>query len=133
MIVLDTHVLIWWVNKDSQLSKAAKKAIDKELKIEGGELLVSTISTWEITMLLKKGRLSLSMDIADWIGTVNNIEQLRFVPLDNDVAMHSVDLPGEFHPDPADRIITALARKLNVSLVTADRKIRDYKFVKTIW
>ena len=133
MIVLDTHILIWWVNNDGQLSQAAKKAITKESKSEDGEILVSTITTWEIAMLIKKGRLSLSMDITDWIANTADIEKLRYVPLDNDVAMHSVELPGDFHPDPADRIITALARKQNVSLVTADRKIRDYKFVKTIW
>lgn len=132
MIVLDTHALIWWVNGESKLSQPAKKAISKELKNDG-ELLISSITTWEISMLVNKGRLSLSMDLADWVATTAAIEGVRYIPVDNDVAMHSVDMPGEFHPDPADRMITALARQFNVPLVTADQRIRQYKFVKTIW
>ena len=132
MIVLDTHVLVWWVNGDSKLSLPAKKAISKSLKA-GGELLVSSITAWEIALLVKKGRLLLTMDIADWIATTAAIEGVRYVPIDNEVALHSVDMPGEFHPDPADRMITALARRFNIPLVTADERIRQYKFVKTIW
>lgn len=133
MIVLDTHALIWWVNEDKKLSSRALKAINKELAREDGELIISSITTWEIALLINKGRLSLTMDIDDWIDTVASIEGVRFVPIDNDVAIQSVRLPGEFHPDPVDRMITALARHLSVALVTSDEKIRAYKHVKTVW
>ena len=53
---------------------------------------------------IKKGRLALIMDVDDWIDTVASIEDVRFVPIDNGVAIQSVGLPGEFHPDPADRM-----------------------------
>ncbi len=133
MIVLDTHVLIWWVNEDEKLSSPALKAINKEIASEDGQLIVSSITTWEIALLIKKGRLALTMDFDDWIDTVSSIECVRFVPIDNDVAIQSARLPGEFHPDPADRMITALARHLSVALVTCDEKIKAYKHVKTIW
>lgn len=133
MIVLDTHALIWWVNEDKKLSSRALKAINKELAREDGELIISSITTWEIALLINKGRLSLTMDIDDWVDTVASIEGVRFVPIDNDVAIQSVRLPGEFHPDPVDRMITALARHLSVALVTSDEKIRAYKHVKTVW
>ena len=133
MIVLDTHALIWWVNGDKKLSSRALKAINKEIAKEDGQLIISSITAWEIALLIKKGRLALAMDIDDWIYTVAAIECVRFVPMDNDVAIQSVRLPGEFHPDPADRIITALARHLSAALVTSDEKIRAYKHVKTIW
>ena len=133
MIVLDTHALIWWVNGDKKLSSRALKAINKEIAKEDGQLIISSITAWEIALLIKKGRLALAMDIDDWIYTVASIECVHFVPMDNDVAIQSVRLPGEFHPDPADRIITALARHLSVALVTSDEKIRAYKHVKTIW
>ena len=133
MIVLDTHALIWWVNEDKKLSNRAFKAINKEIARDDGQIIISSISTWEIALLIKKGRLTLTMDIDDWIDTVASIEVVRFVPIDNDVAIQSVRLPGEFHPDPADRMITALARHLSVALVTSDEKIRAYKHVKTIW
>ncbi len=133
MIVLDTQVLIWWVNDDKKLSSQASKAINKEMSNEDGQLIISSITSWEIALLIKKGCLALTMDVDDWINTVASIEQVRFVPVDNDVAIQSVRLPGDFHPDPADRIITALARHLSAALVTSDEKIRAYKYVKTIW
>lgn len=133
MIVLDTHALIWWVNEDKKLSSRALKAINKEISKEDGQIIISSITTWEIALLIKKGRLALTMDVDDWIDTVASIEGVRFVPIDNDVAIQSVRLPGEFHPDPADRMITALARHLSVALVTSDEKIIAYKHVKTIW
>ena len=132
MIVLDTHTLIWWVNGDQQLSAKAKKAIESELSAEG-QVIISAISAWEIAMLIAKGRLALTMDIDDWLETIASIEGVSFVSVDTDVAVQSVRLPGEFHPDPADRLIVALARHHSVPLVTADAKIREYRHVKTIW
>jgi len=133
MIVLDTHALIWWVNDDEQLSDRARKAIEKEIRGEDGQVFISTITAWEIALLVEKGRLTLTMDVKDWIDTVTAIEGVRFVPIDNDVAIQSVRLPGEFLPDPADRMIVALARRLSTVLVTSDAKIQAYKHVKTIW
>lgn len=132
MIVLDTHALIWWVNGDEQLSMKARKAIEAELS-EDGQVMVSAITAWEIAMLVAKGRLALTMDIDDWLATVATIEGVSFVSVDTDVAVQSVRLPGEFHPDPADRLIVALARHHSVPLVTGDTKILGYRHVKTIW
>lgn len=132
MIVLDTHALIWWVNEDNQLSPSARRAIQGELESEG-QILISSITAWEIALLVSKGRLSLVMDVDDWLATVAAIDSVRFISVDNDLAVQSVRLPGEFHPDPADRLITALARHYSVPVVTADAKIRAYQHVKTIW
>jgi len=133
LIVLDTHVLIWWVNGDNQLSPKAKAAIANELETEDGVVLVSSISAWEIAMLVKADRLILSMGVDDWVETVAGIEGVRFVPVDNAVCIESTRLPGDFHKDPADRMIVALARHLNVPLVTADTNIHAYKHVRLIW
>ncbi|WP_454753721.1 type II toxin-antitoxin system VapC family toxin [Cupriavidus necator] len=131
MIVLDTHTLVWWVAEDETLSKTAKAAIDREL--EGGQIIVSAISAWEIAMLVEREKLVLSMDVGSWLATVAEIEAVHFLPIDIDIATKSVDLPGEFHKDPADRMIVATARKLAAPLVTKDEKIRAYKHVKSIW
>ena len=133
MIVLDTHTLIWWVSNKEKLSKPAYQAIEQELKDKDGEILVSSITAWEISLLVEKGRISLTMDLDEWLRTVSDIENLQFIAVDNEVAVQSVRLPGEFHPDPADRMITALARHYSVPLVTSDSKIQNYKHVKTIW
>jgi PIN domain nuclease of toxin-antitoxin system len=133
LIVLDTHVLIWWLNGDSSLSPRASRAIRNEQEEEHGLILVSAISAWEIAMLIRQERLTLTMDVEDWLGIAAETERLRFEPLDNDVLVQSTRLPGAFHSDPADRMIVALARHLNVPLVTSDTKIRGYKHVRTVW
>ncbi len=131
VIVLDTHVLIWWVTGDAALSKKAQAAIDHEL--EDGRIVLSAISAWEIAMLADRQRLVLSMEVQSWLAAVAQIESVSFAPVDVEIATKSVQLPGEFHQDPADRIIVATARKLAVPLVTKDDKIRAYAHVKTIW
>lgn len=132
MIVLDTHTLIWWASGEhEQLSPAARAAISAEL--ENGEILVSSISAWELAMLVARGRVDLSMDVSSWLAVVGEIEAVRFVPVDNDIGVKSTELPGEFHKDPADRIIVATARKFAAPLVSADEKIRAYAHVRVVW
>lgn len=132
MIVLDTHALLWWASGDQgQLSAAAAQAIADE--VNGGQIVVSSISAWELAVLVAKDRVALSMDVEAWLSVVSRIEAVRFMPVDNAIAVKSVELPGEFHKDPADRIIVATARKLAVPLVTADDKIRSYPHVRTLW
>ena len=131
MIVLDTHVLVWWVNGDDLLSSKASRAIEREL--DGGQIIVSSISAWEIAMLVEREKLVLSMDVDSWLGTVAQIDAVHFFPVDAEIGLKSVALPGEFHKDPADRMIVATARRLAVPLVTRDEKILAYKHVKTIW
>ncbi len=133
MIVLDTHTLLWWLNDHSELSENARAAIEKELQEDSGVILVSAISAWEIAMLVNLNRLTLTMSVDDWLEAAADVEGVRFVPVDNAIGVESTRLPGEFHKDPADRMIVALARHLNVPLITADKKIRDYKYVRSIW
>lgn len=132
MVVIDTHVLVWWVSGADSLSAPAAKAI-KETLASGGEVIISSISAWEISMLIEKKRLILSMDVESWLNEVVQIDGVRFLPVDNEIGFKSTLLPGEFHKDPADRMIVATARKLAAPLVTADEKIINYEHVKTIW
>jgi PIN domain nuclease of toxin-antitoxin system len=132
MIVLDTHALLWWANGErAQLSAAAASAIDAEM--DGGQILVSSMSAWELAMLVERGRVALSMDIASWLDTLSRIDAVQMVPVDSEIAVKSVQLPGDFHKDPADRIIVATARKFAAPLVSADEKIRAYPHVRAIW
>jgi PIN domain nuclease of toxin-antitoxin system len=132
MIVLDTHTLVWWVNGEAEaLSIGARKAIEAEL--EGGRILVSSISAWELAMLVARGRLALSMDVSEWLAVIGQIDSVSFVPVDNELAIRSAQLPGEFHKDPADRLIVATARRHAVPVITADAKIRDYPHVRSLW
>jgi PIN domain nuclease of toxin-antitoxin system len=131
VIVLDTHALVWWAAASDELSDSARAAIEREL--QGGQIVVSAISAWEIAMLVERERLVLAMDVDTWLATIADIDAVRFLPVDTDIATKSVHLPGDFHKDPADRMIVATARKLAAPLVTRDEKIRAYPHVKTIW
>ena len=135
MILLDTHVLIWWVNGDlDRLSKAALAAIESNRQSnQKQQLLVSAISCWEVAMLLERGRLSLSMDSEKWFNLISAIPAIKFLPLQPRVAINATQLPVPFHADPADRFLVAQARQLNLPLVSADARIRQYAHVQSIW
>lgn len=131
MIVLDTHTLIWWVNDPATLSTPARQAIDAAVPSKA--VHVSCISSWEIALLVERGRLRLSLDVRDWLCRCETLPFLTFVPVDNAIAIESVRLPDFPHADPADRIIAATALSLGATLVTRDDKLRNYPRVKTIW
>ncbi len=131
MIVLDTHVWVWWVSGSEPLSRTADEAI--KTGMAEGTLLVSSISNWEVAQLVERGRLELTMDVADWIAKSESLRFLNFVPVDNRIAVRSTRLPGSLHRDPADRIIVSTAQVLGAGLVTRDERLRKYAHVETIW
>lgn len=131
MIVLDTHVLVWWIGGDPKLSRKASDTIRKELP--NGNLGISAISAWEVGMLVAKGRLALGMETDEWLNSVLTVPNVTLLPLTAQVALDSTRLPGSFHGDPADRMIVATARAENSPLVTADQRIRAYRHLRTIW
>ena len=131
MILLDTHALLWWVNDPTTLSNPAIKSIDAAVMSKS--VHVSCISSWEIALLVERGRLRLALDVRDWISRCEALPFLTFVSVDNAIAIESVRLPDFPHADPADRIIAATALSLGAPLVTKDDKLRNYPHVKTIW
>ncbi len=131
MIVLDTHIWLWWISNPENLSTAANQAIDQAITEDG--IIISSISTWEVALLVDKERLKLSIDLRDWVRKTESLPFVRFMPVDNTISLRSVALPGQFHPDPADRIITATAMTMGLPLVTKDDKIISYPHVQTIW
>lgn len=131
-LLLDTHVWVRWVAEPEKLSAPARRGV--EAALAAGEVLrVSSISVWEVALLVTKGRLRLSIDVGTWIERAEAIPLLDFVPVDNRIAHRSVTLPPPLHPDPADRIIAATAEVLGLRLVTADRRLRAYSPVDTLW
>lgn len=131
MIVLDTHVWLWWISNPENLSLAANQAIDQA--ITESSIVISSISTWEVALLVDKERLKLSVDVCDWVRKTESLPFVRFVPVDNTISLRSINLPGQFHPDPADRIITATAMTMGLPLITKDEKIIAYPHIQTIW
>ncbi len=132
MIILDTHVWLWWLHDPKKLSRRASSAIRKAEA--DAAIRVSAISVWEVAVKHKLGKLALppEFDIHRWYETASAYPAITIEPLDPIDAISSTVLPGEFHQDPADRIIVAMARRHDVPLVTVDQKILDYEHVQTI-
>jgi PIN domain nuclease of toxin-antitoxin system len=123
---------MWWV--DGELKKIPASALAAiEAEQQSGEIILSSITAWEIAMLVALGRRILSVDVPTYLAKVGQIRGVSFIPVDNEIGIEAVNLPGEFHKDPADRIIVATARKFGAPIVTADDKIRAYRHVRTIW
>lgn len=131
MIVLDTHTLLWWANDPKKLSKQAKIVIDAAVKSK--TVHASCISSWEIALLVERGRLRLALDVRDWLCRCEALPFLTFVPISNAIAVESVRLPDFPYADPVDRIIAATTLSLGAMLVTKDDKLQNYPYLKTIW
>ncbi|MFA7382276.1 MAG: type II toxin-antitoxin system VapC family toxin [Desulfurivibrionaceae bacterium] len=97
--------MIWWVDDPATLSKPAKKAI--ETAMQSNSVHVSCISSWEIALLVERGRLRLALDVRDWLCRCEALPFLTFVSVGNAIAVESVRLPDFPHADQADRIIAA--------------------------
>ena len=129
MIVLDSHVLVWARTEHRRLSAAARRAITTA-RAEGG-VAVAAISLYEVARLFSGGLLRP-------IGTVTEavhdlVDGVTVLPLTAEIAAFATSFPREFPRDPADRLIAATARAHALSLVTADRAIRDSPLVETVW
>jgi PIN domain nuclease of toxin-antitoxin system len=120
--LLDTHVFVWLMLGE----KALKQKDRLETAALTGGLLVSPISCWEIGMLSARGRLKLGVPCIDWIEQALKAPGLSLLDLTPQMAVEASYLPGEFHGDPADRILVACARVRNLTLATRDDKILEY-------
>lgn len=122
--LLDTHVWFWLVTGDATLRRTARLLIAEA--VGRGRVLVSIMSVWEIGMLEAKGRLTLHMPCDAWVDAALAQPATALVPITPAIAVASSLLPGIFHGDPADRILVATARALNVPLVSRDHGIVMY-------
>ena len=129
MILLDTHIWIWWVQGAKELS-TNHEVIIKENEDEG--LAISSISCWEIAKLIELKRLELPLNTKSWFDIALNYPGIVLLPLSPEISIESTELPGIFHKDPADQIIVATSRIYNIPIVTADKKILKYEFVQKV-
>lgn len=129
MIVLDTHIWVWWVSGAPQLTASQQQHIQDH---QSAGLGVSVISCWEVAKLVEKRRLDLSQDVALWVKQAIAYPGVRMLNFTPNIGVHSTLLPGKFHKDPADQIIVATARVHGAPLLTADARILSYPHVRTL-
>ncbi|RYE13833.1 MAG: type II toxin-antitoxin system VapC family toxin [Rickettsiales bacterium] len=123
-ILLDTHILIWSMLSPDKITPQQQSVVRQALI--KNELYISSITLWEIAMLIAKGRINVFTRIDDFLKSIENIKGLQIYQINSLIAADSVSLPGEVHGDPADRIIMATCRELGATLITADESILSW-------
>jgi PIN domain nuclease of toxin-antitoxin system len=131
LIVIDTHVLVWWLTGARGLSRRAERTLVAHGK--PGQIVISAISLLEIATAIRRGRLQLSMPLDQWVAAMNSLPEIRVESVSAEIAVLAGSLAEPMHGDPADRLIVATASVLGVSLVTGDEKLRAYRGIKTMW
>jgi len=117
-LLLDTHVLLWWLSDDRKLAKNARDIIADS----NNDVLVSSASLWEVAIKASLGRLEIELDDLE-----NAIVRNGFRPLPIGFR-HAVTvgrLPA-IHRDPFDRMLVAQARVEELRLVSHDRVFERY-------
>jgi PIN domain nuclease of toxin-antitoxin system len=129
VIVLDTHVWLWWMSEPERLSQPARDAIT-----EAASVGVSTMSAWEITMLATRKRIVLDRDVGAWIRQALAQPRLEALAPTAEIAVAAGLLDARSFPgDPIDRLIYATAVATGARLITRDEAIRQFDPDCALW
>ena len=123
-LLLDTCAAIWAATADTSLRPGARKAIDNAAR--DGCLYLSPITAWEIATLVRKGRLELAVSPQAFVDNLFGQAGIVEAPVDWEIALLAGSLAGDFHGDPADRLIVATAIVHGLRVVTRDERIHAY-------
>jgi PIN domain nuclease of toxin-antitoxin system len=115
-LLLDTHVILWWLANEPGLAVEARSEI-----AQSEAAFVSTASAWEISIKMKLGHLDAPHDLADHIAR----QAFTVLPIHLEHALQAGGLPWH-HRDPFDRMLVAQARLENLTIVTRDPDISRY-------
>jgi PIN domain nuclease of toxin-antitoxin system len=130
LILLDTHVVIWLASGQTRLSTKAQSAIDKARQNQQA-LSISDFTMFELVMIFRKKRIGLNISLESFLFEVE--QRFVILPITRDVCVQTLAFPRKYPRDPADLIIGATAVVSGLTLVTADRAIRESGAVPTIW
>lgn len=126
-LLLDTHIWLWSLLDPGKLTKRVARALQQP----GNDLWLSPISTWELVVLAGRGRVTVDGDLDAWVRRAHERAPLREAPLTHEIALETsrLDLP---HRDPADRLLVATARVLDLTFVTADERLIEAGAVRVL-
>ena len=117
MIVLDTHIWVWWVDGNQRLTKANEQWIQQH---QSQGLGVSIISCWEVAKLVENNKLVLSCSVSEWLNDALAYPEVQLLDLTLPIVVESTQLVG-FHRDPADQIIVSTARIQDIMQATVQK------------
>ena len=122
MLVLDTHIWLWWLNNDrASLSPSRANMIDTSDQIG-----VSAISCFEVAWLAQHGRITLPCAINLWFEQALHGSNIQLIPITPQIAHCAASL-AEHHRDPQDRLIIATALTHDAKLMSSDSKFALYQ------
>lgn len=116
-LLLDTHVVLWWLADDRALSDDLKRTIDEEV-----DVFVSAATIWEVAIKQQLGKITAPADLPEKIRD----SELPNLAITSDHAIAAGRLPP-FHRDPFDRMLVAQARSEGLTLVTRDAALATYE------
>jgi PIN domain nuclease of toxin-antitoxin system len=125
-VLLDTHVLLWWVEGGSKLSRRARNVI----QYQETTILVSAVSAWEIAIKSEGGKLEADPLMTDFHQELER-EGFAELPISSHHAIRAGLLKGP-HRDPFDRMLIAQAQAENLPIISKDKLFDDYG-VRRIW
>lgn len=128
MLLLDTCALLMLAGRREDIPDK----VIKKLTAQADELFISTISSFEIVLKNRLGKLVLPMTAEEWYRKAIEGYAIEEIPVSSAVAMKSASLPF-VHKDPCDRIIIATALEHRMPIITADQVIPQYSGIKVIW
>jgi PIN domain nuclease of toxin-antitoxin system len=121
MVLLDTHIWLWWLLGDGPLTTKERDALDS---LAGScQIALSWVSIWETEMLWRKGRISLLPNLETWVTEATDASFCTVLPVDIELVIAQRMLPEIFHGDPADRLIVTTAIIAGIPLATYDTRI----------
>lgn len=121
--LLDTHILLWWLEGSPRLEPPIRAVLEREAAA-GRRLGVADISLWEIALLESLGRIRLTRSLECVLELVEDSSEIALLPISARIALEATRLPASFPHDPVDRLLAATARCHGLTLATADERIR---------
>ena len=124
-VLLDTHIALWLDSGSDRLRPATRVLIDG-IRQDGGTVLLSAVTAWEIALLVDTGRVELDIPVQAWVERFADRPGIAAVPLGHHAASRAYRLHHLEHRDPADRLLIATAIERACPLVTYDERITRF-------
>ncbi len=122
--LLDTHVLVWWLAGGGNLSRKQRDLLSR-LEKKGELLGFPAIGLWELARLIETDRIEVHVSPDVLFDDLDAHPRIEIIPISARIALESTRLGPGFPRDPADQLIAATARVHGLTLVTADRRVRE--------
>ena len=126
MIVLDTHIWLWWLMGDVRLKSEWKQCIERSERVG-----VSAASCIEVAWLAQFGRITLPCASDEWMNKAIVDSGIELIAITPHIAKLAAELP-QHHRDPQDRLIIATALANKATIISADGKFPLYVEIKEL-